>query len=116
MDINVDHSMFQHLGSYRQVTSVHAAQAPFIIRMRSEEFERAQAKLHSSIRNVKNVVIMQSVSDRYMQVSPDVCRALRFESGCGARRSIARDPSLLAAGVLGHCQGEHAAVCSSFVH
>jgi hypothetical protein len=36
--------------------------------MRAEEFERAQAKLHASIRNVKNVVIMQSVSDRFMQV------------------------------------------------
>lgn len=47
---------------------MHRSQAPFEIRMKSEEFERAQAKLHATVRNAKNVVIMQSVSDRFMQV------------------------------------------------
>lgn len=51
-----------------QVTSVHSTQKPFIIRMRSEDFERVQAKLHATIRNAKNVVILQSVSDRFLQV------------------------------------------------
>ena len=67
---STDAAYMSHL--HTQVTSIHAAQKPFTIRIKSEDFERVQAKLHSTVRNAKQSVIVQSVTDRFLQVSRNV--------------------------------------------
>eukprot|EP01134_Creolimax_fragrantissima_P006473 CFRG6473T1 len=49
-----------------QVTNIHSSVEDFKLRLNSVEYGLVQAKLHTTIRNVAQVVIKQSVSERVM--------------------------------------------------
>ena len=54
-----------------QIASINAAVEPFVIRLNSAEYGDLREKLQAPIRNARNVVIHQSLSDRFVQAFRD---------------------------------------------